>query len=606
VVKEVGEGMAASGAGSAQTGFFRRFLSLAGGYWSSERKWSVRLLTAAFVLLTVGQVVQPVLFNLWSERLFDALEQHSMERFLVVALMIAGIILYNIVVQVTHLRVKRRLQFGWRQWLSQQVINHWLSRGRHHQVSYLPGDHDNPDGRIAEDVRITVEYAMDLGHSLLYCAILLISFTNILWMLSGSPEVTLFGATFKIPGYLLYIAFLYAGIGTSVALLLGRPLVRAVNRRQGYEADYRFGLVRVRENAQAIALLHSESEERRGLLNLLRGVKTGWRRQTRALSDVTIFSSGYSVLSSAFPLLIAAPRYISGAISLGVLMQTAQAFQQTVAALSWPVDNLGRAAEWKASVERVLGLEDALRQLDREVNGQGMQRIQVERLPDELTLSFTDLSLAEPDGRLVLENFNAQIIPGERVLIGGDPGTAIRLFRAVARVWPWGGGRIGLPAHTRVFFMPQRPYLPRGTLRGVLSYPYEGKTIDDSIARQSLERVGLRHLIPRLDETLSWEAELATPEQQRLGFARLLLRRPDWIFLEDATDALDPDGEEEMLSLLDEEFPGATLITIGSPAALDAHHGRKIIFERTPDGVRVREELNSTLVMNGTVIDPEV
>ncbi|MDR3438390.1 ABC transporter ATP-binding protein/permease [Telmatospirillum sp.] len=578
----------ASIAAHPQEPFFRRFLELARGYWGGERKWTARLLTLSFVILTVGQVVEPVMFNLWSERLFDALEQHSMDRFLLVAAAIAAIIVFNIGVQLLHLRVKRRLQFGWRRWLSENMLDEWLTRGRHHQLSYVPGDHDNPDGRIAEDVRITTEYAMDLGHSLLYCLILLFSFTNILWMLSGSLDVALAGVSFQVPGYLLYVAILYAAVGTTVALLLGRPLVRAVNRRQGLEADYRFGLVRVREHAQAIALLHAEGEERRHLFSLLRGVRAGWYGQTRALSIVTIFSAGYSVLCAAFPLLISSPRYIAGAISLGILMQTAQAFQQTVAALSWPIDNLGRAAEWKASVERVLGLKDSLSRLNRDVE-QGSQRILVEHSHRAQTLSFQDLAIDDVAGHPLIKRFSAEIFPGERVLIVGDPVAAVTLFRTVARVWPWGSGRIALPAHTRVFFMPQRPYLPQGPLRRALCYPTNAETLSDAVAIAALERVGLGYLTERLYESSAWEDTMALAQQQRIGFARLLIRRPDWIFLEDATDALDGAGEAEMRRLLEEEFPRATVLTIGSHERLEAYHARKFVLERTGDLVTLRE-----------------
>ncbi|MBF0560519.1 MAG: ABC transporter ATP-binding protein/permease [Alphaproteobacteria bacterium] len=575
-------------------GFRRRFLALAGGYWFGERKWSVRFLTLALVGLTVGQVVVPILVNLWSKRLFDALEQRSMDQFVVIVGLLGGIIVFNIANTTFHLRVKRQLQWGWRQWLTQEILGTWLTRGRHHQITNLPGDHDNPDGRIAEDIRITTEYAIDLGHSLSYCAMLLISFTNILWRLSGAPEVTLGGISFTVPGYLLYIAVVYAAAGTSLAVLLGKPLVTAVNRRQGVEADFRVGLVRVRENAQAIALMHTESEERRSLLGLLRGVRAGWNGQTRTLSNVTIFSSFYSVLSSTFPILLAAPQYISGAISLGALMQTAQAFQQTVAALSWPIDNLGRAAEWKASVERVLGLYDALHTLQHQTSGAaGQGRIVVVHSDTARSLSFQDLAVTEPDGTQVIASFDAEIRPGERVLIVGDPGAAIRLFRAVARVWPWGSGRIELPAHTRVFFMPQRPYLPRGFLRDAMCYPGAPEMMDCEQGRAALERVGLQHLIRRFDETETWKEVLAMAEQQRLGFARLLLRRPDWIFVENATDALDPAGEEAMLRLLDEEFPAATLVTIGTHAGLEAHHGRKFTLRRTGSGVEMTEGTSS-------------
>ncbi len=576
--------------GRATPGFTRQFLTLAGGYWAGEKKWSVRLMTAALGLLTVGQVIVPILINLWSQRLFDALEARSMDRFLTMIAAVGGIIAFNIVNTILHLRVKRRLQLGWRVWLTEKLLGDWLTRGRQHQVTYLPGDHDNPDGRIAEDIRISTEAAIDLGLSLSYCALLLISFTNILWMLSGALEVSIAGSTVHVPGYLLYIALLYAAVGTTIALVVGKPLVNAVNRRQGFEASFRFGLARVRENAQAVALLHGESGERSRILGLLGGVRQGWNGQTRALANMMVFSATYSVLSAAFPILVAAPQYIAGHISLGVLMQTAQAFQQTVGALSWPIDNLARAAEWKASVERVLGLQAALARLDREIGGEGTERIVVDRSDAERALTFRGLSIAEPDGSLVIKPFDLEVLPGDRVLIGGDPAAAVRLFRAVARVWPWGHGRIALPAHTRVFFMPERPYLPQGSLRAALSYPGDPGRVTDAAAAAALERVGLGHLRTRLDETEAWDEALAVPEQQRLGFARLLIRRPDWIFVEDAFDSLDPAGKEEMLRLLDEEFPAATLLTIGSHPGLEAHHRRKLVLERSNGAVSLREE----------------
>lgn len=576
-------------------GFTRRFLMLAGGYWFGRTRVTVWAMTVALIVLTIGQVSIPVLINLWSERLFDALEQRSMDRLMTMIGLVGLIIVYNIVIVVLHLRVKRRLQMGWRDWLTRKLLEDWLRRGRHHQIAYLPGEHDNPDGRIAEDIRITAEVAIDLGHSLTYCALLLVSFTNILWMLSGTLTVTVFGSELSVPGHLLYVALIYAVVGTSIAMLIGQPLVNAVNRRQGYEADFRFALARIRENGQTIALLHGESAERGHLTGLFAGVARGWNRQTAALANMMVFSASYSVLSAAFPILVAAPRYITGAITLGVLMQTAQAFQQTVGALSWPIDNLPRAAEWRASVERVLNLHDALVRLDREVCDVPDGHIQVVRADEHKSLTFSGVAIDEPNGTAVVHSFDLEVRPGDRVLIGGDATATIRLFRAVAGVWPWGRGLITLPAHTRVFFMPERPYLPHATLRAVLAYPGTASSLADDKAADALVSVGLPDLVDRLDSLDRWDEVLSVPERQRLGFARLLIRRPDWIFLEDATDSLDPPAEEELLTLMERELPNATLLTIGHHAGLDAHHGRKLVLERTNGAVTLREEVREVL-----------
>lgn len=576
-------------------GFTRRFLRLAGGYWFGRTRVAVWALTVALIVLTIGQVSIPVLINLWSERLFDALEQRSMDRLMTMIGVVGLIIVYNIVIVVFHLRVKRRLQMGWRDWLTRKLLEDWLRRGRHHQIAYMPGEHDNPDGRIAEDIRITAEVAIELGHSLTYCALLLVSFTNILWMLSGTITVTAFGSELSVPGHLLFVALVYAVVGTSIAMLIGQPLVNAVNRRQGYEADFRFALARIRENGQTIALLHGESAERGHLTGLFAGVTRGWDGQTRALANMMVFSASYSVLSAAFPILIAAPRYITGAITLGVLMQTAQAFQQTVGALSWPIDNLPRAAEWRASVERVLNLHDALVRLDREVCDVPDGHIQVVRADEHKTLTFTGVAIDEPNGTPVVHPFDLEVRPGDRVLIGGDATATIRLFRAVAGVWPWGRGLITLPAHTRVFFMPERPYLPHASLRAVLAYPGTSSSVADDKAAAALVAVGLPDLVDRLDSLDHWDEVLSVPERQRLGFARLLIRRPDWIFLEDATDSLDPPAEEELLTLMERELPNATLLTIGHHAGLDAHHGRKLVLERTNGAVTLREEVREVL-----------
>jgi putative ATP-binding cassette transporter len=568
--------------------FLRRFLILAAPYWSGDERWRARSLAAALVALTIAQVFVPIMINLWSAQLFDSLEQRSMDRFLLQIAALGVILVVSMLITGTHMWVKRRIQLEWRRWLTRRLVAGWMYEGRHFQITHIPGEHDNPDGRIAEDVRNATEAAIDLAHSLVYCVLLLVSFTRILWSLSGVLTVEIAGHVLQIPGHMVGVALLYAGAGTAAAMLVGRPLVRAVNKRQTFEANFRFGLVHARENSEAIALIHGESDERRRILDLFRGIERAWNRQTAALARIFLFTSGYSVLSTAFPILVAAPRYIAGSISLGELMQTAQAFQQMAAALSWPVDNLARWAEWRASVERVLALAEVLQDLEEDVEP-GREAIRVEAVEGP-SLVFQDLCVANPDGEVMVLGFNAEIAPGERVLISGDPGAAVKLFKVVAGLWPWGQGRVALPSDAVIFFMPQRPYLPIGPLGEAVGYPAHPGAFPPEEIALALERVGLPHLAARLDETDAWERAMTLGEQQRIGFARLLLHRPDWIFLQEATDALDPESEEDMMLLLQDEFRDATVITVGYHDQLEAFHQRKLMLVRSTNGLVLIKE----------------
>ncbi len=565
-------------------GFFAQLLQLAGPYWRSEERWRARGLTLLLVLLTVGQVTVPVLVNQWSANLFNALEQRSTERFLSQVVVLLGILALAMAITSTHMAVKRNLQVGWRQWLTKHLLDDWMAEGRHYQVGYLPGDHDNPDGRIAEDIRNTCESAVDLAHSLFYCLLLLGSFTQILWTLSGTLLVPMFGMDMEVPGHMVFVSLLYAGIGTTIAVLIGRPLVRAVNLRQTVEANFRFGLVRVRENSEAIALLQGETDERRRLSGLFVAVREGFNAQTRALAKIFLFSSGYTTLATGFPVLIAAPRYIAGGISLGELMQIAQAFQQMISALSWPVDNLSRAAEWKASVERVLSLHNTLQDLKHHLEHVDKQETISTEVGDHSSLEFRQVCLARPDGSIMLRDFSETIKAGERVLITGDPGAAIKLFKAVAGLWPWGSGEVLLPQDAYIFFMPQSPYLPIARLRSVLAYPAGPDRFPEEALAAALRRVGLAAMVGMLDETNAWESVLTIGEQQRLGFARLLLHRAGWIFIQEATDGLHADGEREMMQLVMDEFPLATVITVGYHSALEVYHQRKLSLDPTQEG----------------------
>jgi putative ATP-binding cassette transporter len=307
---------------------------------------------------------------------------------------------------------------------------------------------------------------------------------------------------------------------------------------------------------------------------LFSGIRSAWDRQSAAIGRLFLFSSGYSILSTAFPIVVAAPRFISGAITLGTLMQTAQAFQQMAAALSWPIDNLPRVAEWRASVERVLKLQDALGKL---CNGHTPDGAAITTVTDAgPDLDIDNLTITSPTGQVILDKFSATVRPGEKVLITGDPAASVHLFKVVAGLWPWGKGRISMPRNASFFFVPHRPYLPVGTLREAVSYPAPRQNFDTASIERALALSGLKGLIHRMEERETWENALSVTEQQRLGFARLLLHKPDWVFMEEATDALDPEAEVGIISMLAQELPGVTILTIGYHPGLAQLHDRVI------------------------------
>jgi putative ATP-binding cassette transporter len=563
--------------------FFTRFIRLAGPFWNTDRKALTRGLTLGLTVLTVMQIAIAVIITEWSAALFDALEDRSMPLLLTQAGLLILIFASNMGVTAIHLRVKRRIQLDWRSWLTDRLVGEWMHDGRHYVVTYMPGSHDNPDGRIAEDIRIATEYAIDLCHSLVYSLLLLISFTKILWTLSGVVVLPLGQYPIPIPGHLVWVALVYAATASALGWWIGQPLVQATDNRQTVEANFRFGLVRARESSEAIALVHGEADERRRFTALFQGIVGAWRRQTRAFTRILLFSSGYSVLSMAFPILVSAPRYILGQITLGALVQSAQAFQQMAAALSWPVDNLAKVAEWRASVERVLGLDQSLRALEEDMAHVESHMIQVEKT-DQPALIFHAVSVANPDGAVMVSKLDAEIAPGERVLISGDPAAGAKLFKVIAGLWPWGSGRVELPDEIPMFFMPPRPYLPIGSLHGAVCYPSSPDAFDSAAIETTLRRVGLGDWADRLEQTGEWEKILSRQEQQRLGVARLLLHRPNWVLCQEALDALEPIGEVMMMRLICNELPHAAILTITNQPTVEAFHQRQIVLQRENNG----------------------
>jgi putative ATP-binding cassette transporter len=549
-----------------------RIAALALPFWRSEHKWRNRGRAFLLLVLTLCQVWLQLALNAWAARLFNAIELRSFDLFLAqlggFAMLLAG----SMAVFTLHLRARRRLQFSWRVWLSKQIIGAWLERGRHHQLGLIANGHDNADGRIAEDIRIVTESAIDLALSLLYCVLLLIGFVQVLWRLSGVVHVTLFGKDLAISGHLVALALVYASIVTLLANWVGRPLVDASNLRQNYEADFRFGLSRTREHAESIALLQGEPDERMRLLDFLRAVRRGWQRQTAGLTRIVLFSSAYNVLSTPFPVLIAAPRYILGQITLGTLMQTAQAFQQVASALSWPVDNLANIALWRASSERVLALQESLAALDAMLAHARPGLITVQG--DGGHLRLENLAIADPGGAALMAPLTADIGPGEHVLLEGPADLGHKLMLAIAGVWRWGEGEIGLPNANRMFFLTATPFLPPGKLASTLCYPMASSLCEPQVMRDALVQAGLEILVPRLLEEEDWQRLLSPQQRQRLNIARLLVHRPEWIFVADATNALDRDSQREIADLLRTACGNAGVLALNTDCMRDGYFTR--------------------------------
>lgn len=550
--------------------FLWRFILFALPFFSANHKWRNRGWLALTAALTAAQVAVQAGLNSWSARLYNAIEARHLEAFLEQIVTFVLLLLASIAVFSVSLYVRRRLIFAWRVYLTKSTLSVWMAEGRHYQLGLIAGgDHDNPDGRIADDIRVTTQQAVDLGQSLFYCILLLGTFVDVLWTLSGVVHVEIGGTSIAIPGSMVFIAFGYSAIGTSLALWAGLPLVGASNLVQTVEANFRFGLARAREYSESIALIRGDADERTHLQDLLRGVRRGWESQTYGLVRLIVFTTAYSVLASPFPLLVAAPRYIWGLISLGTLMQMAQAFSQVTAALSFPVDNYSTIAQWRASVERVMALQNAMRGLQEKL---GENRIEVKQAGN--SLHMVGVRVMEHDATPLMHEITADIDPGEHVLIAGETRVCHKLILAIAGLWPWGSGSVTLPAGKSIFIASDRPYLPVGALGEVVCYPMElGVCVPEDI-NSALRRVGLGEWAGNLGAVESWEHVLSAAQQQRLSFARMLLHRPDWIFLAEATSALDAAAQREMAELLVKEFPSAAIVAVGRTGMFDGFFQR--------------------------------
>src|SRR5262245_13591466 len=466
-------------------------------YWTSEDRWTAIALLLGVVLLTLGMVYLTVLLNQWNNAFYSALQDKNMVAFRGQLFRVTYLITIFIFLAVYQVYLNQMLEIRWRRWLTDRYLRAWLTDGAYYRMQLQATETDNPDQRIAEDVQLLATHTLGLFTGGLRATVTLVTFVAILWGLSGSLTVTVWDMDVRLPGYMVWVAVLYAILGTWVTDRLGRPLVRLNFDRQRYEADFRFSLVRFRENTEGVALYRGEADELRGFRARFEDVVSNWWGIMLRQKRMTYFTSGYGLGAWIVPSIVAAPRYFRGELGLGGLMQTAQAFQQVQDALSFFVQSYKEIAAWCAVVERLAGFE---RTLDRVLHHEPSGFRRVDGRPGQLSVEHLDLY--RPDGQILLANVNLIERRGDSVLLTGASGSGkSTLVRAIAGIWPFGRGEIRAARDARILFLPQRPYLPIGVLRDVVAYPMAGSGVDDAALREALELVGLNELAARLDES---------------------------------------------------------------------------------------------------------
>ncbi len=573
--------------------FLRDAWYLARPYFVSEERWSARGLLAAIVLLNLSMVAMDVVLSYWNRAFYNALQDKNWQDFLDLLLTwkvtptgimpgFCGVAAIYIVVYVYRTYLNQWLQIRWRRWLTRSLLDKWMADRAYYRISLGSGTGatatagtDNPDQRISEDARDFVRESLSLSLDLLSNVVSLFSFVTILWTLSG-PFVLL---GVGIPGYMVWVALIYAVVGTWFTHLIGRPLAALNFRQQRVEADFRFGLVRLRENVEGVALYHGEAEEQRGLSMRFHEVATNWWAIMQRTKLLNALIAGYGQAAGVFPIIVAAPGYFAGRVALGGMMQTVNAFGQVQGAMSWVVNSYSVLANWRATVER-------LATFDREIARAraAADRGVVNAADGELAYRMEDVTLALPDGRILMEHADLQLERGASVVVTGRSGSGkSTLFRALAGIWPFGAGTVHRPPGTSLF-LPQRPYIPLGTLAHAVAYPAKPDDHGRPAIEAAMRQAGLDTLIPRLDDEDKWAQALSGGEQQRLAVARALLLRPDWLFLDEATASLDPESEAELYATLKRELPDTTIVSIAHRASVVALHARQLAFQRAEDG----------------------
>jgi vitamin B12/bleomycin/antimicrobial peptide transport system ATP-binding/permease protein len=549
-------------------------------YFRSEDRWPGRLLLGAVIAIELSIVAINVILNQWYNRFYNTLQDRNFSAFVSAILFFCVIAAIYTVIVVYQNYLNLWLQIRWRRWMTQTYLRQWLNTANHYRMQLLGDAADNPDQRIAEDIRMFIDSGsgfgiLPIGLGLLNAIVTLCSFVVILWNLSEAAPLELFGV--MIHGYLVWAALIYAAIGTSVTHLIGWPLIDLNFRQQRFEADFRFNLVRARENSEQIASLQGEAAERERHLGRFGLLADNWRAIMQRQKKLTFFTQSYSQASVIFPYVMVSPAYFSGSMQLGGLMQTGSAFSSVQTALSYFVSAYRQIAEYQAVVARLSGFERAI----EAGRAAALTPPVIEVLPRDGSreIAIDQLAVRLPNGEPLLTAEQLVLNAGDRVLVNGPSGAGkSTLFRAIAGIWPFGSGRVTVPMDAKVMLVPQRPYFPLATLAGAITYPARAGTFDDARLTDALTAVGLSRLAPRLVEEAHWNRMLSVGEQQRLAIARALLYAPDYLLLDEATSALDEPAEAMLYRMLQERLPGTAIMSIGHRSTLGAFHRRRFAF----------------------------
>ena len=559
---------------------------IAAPYFRSEDRRAGRWLLAAVIAIELSLVANDVLLNQWRNRFYNALQEKDWDGFVREMMIFCGLAAIAVFLSIYQLYLGQWLQIRWRKWMTTKYLDGWLPGANHYRMALRGDAADNPDQRLADDIKLFVAQTLGIGTALLNSIVSLASFVVILWGLSEAAPLILFGRDLAIPGYLVWGALIYAILGTALTQWIGSPLINLNFLQQHYEADYRFDLVRVRENTEQIALLKGESTERTRLLSRFGSIVQNWYAIMYRTRRLTAFTQSYAQAAVVFPYILVAPLYFTNKILLGALVQTAEAFGKVQDALSFFVTAYRSLAEWRAVIDRLDGFEKSI----GEATDLATKPPKIDVLAVEGdTIDLVQLLVKLPSGTPLVTADGLRVRSGERVLVTGPSGAGkSTLFRAIAGIWPFGGGAITIPAKATLMMLPQRPYFPIGTLRAAIVYPAKPDAFDSALVEQALTAAGLPQLASRLEEEAHWNRMLSLGEQQRLGIARALLHQPQYLFLDEATASLDEASEAALYRLLADRLKGTTTVSIGHRSTLEAFHDGHIVLEREGDHFAAR------------------